>query len=108
LCGTSLELKDHFLQNAAAYSESYAEFMRQKTGRNISGGPRVIIRLSGPEEETEQPQPINPREIPEFLYQPPELSSVIREALPDMAILMIFNLIFFSGAFLSFLRYDLR
>ncbi len=108
LCGTSLELKDYFLQNAAAYSESYAEFMRQKTGRNISGGPRIIIRLSGPEEETIQPQPINPREIPEFLYQPPELSSVLRDALPDMALLMIFNLIFFSGAFLSFLRYDLR
>ena len=108
LCGTSLNLKNHFQQQAVAYTQSFAEFMRQKTGRNMSGGPRIMIRLTRPQEETEQPQPINPREIPEFLYQPPELSSSLRDALPDMAILMIFNLIFFSGAFLSFLRYDLR
>jgi ABC-type transport system involved in multi-copper enzyme maturation permease subunit len=108
LCGTSLELKDHFLQNAAAYSESYSEFMRQKTGYNITGGPRIFVRLTPPEKETKPPQPINPREIPEFIYQSHELSSVLHDALPDMAILMIFNLIFFSGAFLVFLRYDLR
>lgn len=108
LCGTSLDLKYHFQQQAVAYTESYAEFMRQKTGRNIGGGGRIVIRLGEPEEKAKQPQPINPREIPEFLYQLPGLSSVLRDALPDMALLMIFNLIFFSGAFLSFLRYDLR
>jgi ABC-type transport system involved in multi-copper enzyme maturation permease subunit len=107
LCGTSLELKNYFQEQAALYTESFAEFIRKKTGRNI-GGPRIVIRLTREEEEAQKSQPINPREIPEFLYQPPELSGILGDALPDIAILMLLNLIFFSGAFLSFLRYDLR
>lgn len=107
ICGTSLELRTHYQERAAAYSESFAEFIRGKTGRNI-GGQRIIIRLKAEEEKKKPPQPINPREIPEFTYQSPELSFILQDALPDMAILLLFNLIFFCGAFLAFLRYDLR
>lgn len=107
LSGTSIKLREHFRDRAAAYSESFAEFIREKTGRNI-GNQRIIIRLRGDEEEKKQPEPINPREIPEFLYESPELSVILQEALPDIAILILFNFLFFSGAFLAFLRYDLR
>ena len=106
LCGTSLELKDHFQKQASSYSESFAEFIRGKTGRNLGG---MIIIFKGPgEEEPQKPKPINPREIPEFAYKPPEVSVILHDALPDIAILLLYNLIFFIGAFLSFLRYDLR
>lgn len=107
ISGTSLELRAHFQERAAAYSETFAEFLREKTGRNV-GGQRIIIRLSADEEEKKPPKPINPREIPEFLYEAHELPDILQASLPDIAILMIFNLIFFCGAFLAFLRYDLR
>jgi ABC-type transport system involved in multi-copper enzyme maturation permease subunit len=110
LCGTSLDLKNHFLNQASIYSETFAEFIRRKTGHNPGDlgfiYKAAAARASG--EKTEPAKPINPREIPEFLYQPPELSNILHDALPDIAILILFNLIFFSGAFLTFLRYDLR
>lgn len=106
LSGTSIDLRNHFIERAAEYSESFAEFIRGKTGRNI-GERRIIIRIT-PEEENKTPQPINIMEIPEFTYEAPELSEILMDSLPDMAILILFNLIFFCGAFLSFLRYDLR
>lgn len=105
LSGTSLELRNHFRERAAAYSDSFAEFYRDKTGYNI-GDIKAII--SSREEEKKQLKPINTREIPEFLYESPELSLILRDALPDITILILFNFIFFSGAFLVFLRYDLR
>ena len=107
LSGTSLELRNHFQKRAEAYSESFAEFIRKKTGRNI-GGSRIVIRVTPQEQQKKPPQPINTREIPEFVYESPELASIFRDALPDIAILILFNLIFFTGAFLAFLRYDLR
>jgi ABC-type transport system involved in multi-copper enzyme maturation permease subunit len=105
LCNTSLELKNHFHQRASAYSKSFAEFIRGKTGRSI-GNIKSIISIG--DEPKKKSQPINPGEIPEFVYQSPELSVILKDALPDMAILLLFNLIFFCGSFIAFLRYDLR
>lgn len=107
ICGTSLDLRNYFQEKAAEYSQSFAEFIRSKTGKNI-GGQRIMIRITPMEEEKKPPQPINLGEIPEFTYKSPELSVVLQDAVPDLAILMLFNLIFFCGAFVAFLRYDLR
>ena len=103
---TSTELKNHFQEEAAAYSVSFAEFIQEKTGHPI-GGKRVVIDLDQ-KGKKKQLQPINPREIPEFVYQSPELSHVLYGALPDISLLLLYNLIFFSGAFLAFLRFDVR
>ncbi len=107
LSGTSLELKNSFQERSEEYSGAFADFLREKTGHNV-GRPRIMIRVKPMEEKKEPPRPINPGEIPEFVYQAPELSVLFKNALPDIALLILFNLIFFSGAFLSFLRYDLR
>ena len=107
LSGTSLELKNYFLKRAEEYSESFAGFLREKTGHNV-GGSRIVIRVESGEEKKKPPQPINPGEIPEFVYKSPELAGILKDAFPDITLLMLFNLIFFSGAFLAFLRYDLR
>ncbi len=107
LCGTSIDLKNQFHENAVSYSRSFAEFIKGKTGRNIGMG---VVTSFGMEEDMNRkpPQPINPKEIPEFVFHPPELSSILYDALPDIAIFLLFNLIFFCGSFLAFLRYDLR
>jgi ABC-type transport system involved in multi-copper enzyme maturation permease subunit len=107
LCGTSMDLKNLFQENAASYSKSFAEFINMKTGRTIGAAAITIFDFNG-EVNRKPPQPINPREIPEFVFQNPELSGILNDALPDVAIILLFNLIFFCGAFLAFLRYDLR
>lgn len=107
LCGTSIDLKNHFYENAVSYSKSLAGFIKRKTGRVIGMSSLNFFDQEG-KENRKPPQPIDPKEIPEFLFQPQELSAVLYDALPDIAILLVFNLIFFCGSFLAFLRYDLR
>jgi ABC-type transport system involved in multi-copper enzyme maturation permease subunit len=45
---------------------------------------------------------------PAFAYMPAEGGDVIRDVLPDLAILAVVNLLLFAGAFVAFLRYDAR
>ncbi len=104
LSGTSMELRQQFRERATAYSKSFAEFYREKTGFNIGQ-----IRINRSMDEEKKPaKPIDTGEIPEFVYHSPELSNIFRDSLPDITILILFNFIFFAGSFLAFLRYDLR
>jgi ABC-type transport system involved in multi-copper enzyme maturation permease subunit len=43
-----------------------------------------------------------------FQFQPPPVSTRLERILIPFGVLMIFNLLFFAGAFVSFLRYDVR
>jgi ABC-type transport system involved in multi-copper enzyme maturation permease subunit len=101
LAGSSLNLKGHYQEEARRYQEIYARFMREKTG----GGVFSFRRLG---DEEEPPKPIDPREVPEFLYQQPPLGEVVQASILDFGILIFFNLLFFAGAFVAFLRYDVR
>jgi len=104
LAGTSLDLKHRYDDASIAYQEIYARFIREKTG-SAGGGFRIMMR--GGEEE-EEPPPIDPYELPVFEYQEPSSSTLINEALLDIGLLLLFNVFFFVGAFVAFLRYDVR
>lgn len=106
LAETSLDLKQHFRKEALGYQSTYAEFMKEKTGMVLGPGEILIaIRRSDDEEEE---QTINPNELPPFEYHPMPLSEVLNAATIDMGLLILFNLLFFAGAFVRFLRYDVR
>ena len=102
LAGTSLELKQRYQNSANAYQESYAKFISEKTG-GLSGG--WWMRGGGADEDAD---PIDPYELPVYDYDEPETSEMISGALPDLGVLVLFNLIFFAGAFVAFLKYDVR
>lgn len=103
LAGTSLELKRRFINSANTYQETYAQFIAEKTG-GVSGG--WWSRDGG--NNAEDRPPIDPYELPVYEYQEPPAGELIAGALPDMGVLMLFNLVFFTGAFLAFLKYDVR
>jgi ABC-2 type transport system permease protein len=105
LAGTSLDLKNRFYDAAADYRESFNAFMKEKTGMNV-GGRIVMWKMQGEEEEV--PEPIDPQEIPAFEYRCASLTESIGQALPDLGSLALFCIVFFAGAFVAFLRYDLR
>jgi len=48
------------------------------------------------------------RDRPHFQYQPQAIGERIGLVLPQVGLLVLFNLLFFAGAFVSFLRYDVR
>jgi ABC-type transport system involved in multi-copper enzyme maturation permease subunit len=45
---------------------------------------------------------------PVFTYVPAAPGTIVRDILPDVVLLVLFNFIFFAGAFVAFLRYDAR
>ena len=98
-------LKQQYLDAANAYQERYAAFIGEKTGGMLRSGGFVVRRIGGADN---QPPPIDPREIPAFDYQPPPLPEAAATSLADIGLLACFNLLCFAGAFVGFLRYDVR
>jgi ABC-type transport system involved in multi-copper enzyme maturation permease subunit len=105
LAGTSLELKEHYLQEATAYQAKYAQFMKEKTGINTGGGMMVVqVRDEGDEE----PEPIDLGELPVFEFRPVGFARSLGAAIVDLGLLALGNLVFFAAAFVAFGRYDVR
>ncbi|MBX2990715.1 MAG: ABC transporter permease subunit [Bacteroidetes bacterium] len=104
VAGTGLHLKDEYKLQAERYQQAFAEFIKGKTGTSPSGA--FIFRITT--DTQEEKKPINPAELPVFAFQPPSLSASMRSIAVDLGILILFCLIFFAGAFISFLRYDVR
>lgn len=100
LAGTSLDLKNRFDSAARAYREAYARFITEKTGS--SGGGFWFSR------EQSNASEIDPYELPAFDYVPAPTSEYVTSALFDITVLLLFNIVFFVGAFVAFLRYDVR
>jgi ABC-type transport system involved in multi-copper enzyme maturation permease subunit len=105
LAGTSIGLQQHFIDEATAYQRVYAQFMKEKTGMNL-GGHVMMFRMRAGEEE--EPEPIDPSELPGFDYREVQLGKTAGAMMIDFGILALFNVVFFAGAFVAFLRYDLR
>ena len=105
LAGTGIHLKEHFVDEANAYQQSYASFIKEKTGMNLGGG-FIMMRVTNGEEQ--EKKPIDPHELPEFVYHEPAWQQGIADAMFDLGILVIFNLLFFAGAVAAFQHYDLR
>jgi len=105
LAGTSLNLKDHFIDEALAYQRAFGDFLIDKTGSN-PGGRMMMMKIKIGEEE--EPEPIDHNELPVFRYKPISLAQSVDSAFPELGLLAIYNLIFIAGSFRAFGRYDLR
>ena len=105
LAGTSLDLKNRFREQAIAYRQTYNAFMKEKTGMNV-GGRVIMFKMD--DEEGEAPTQIDPQELPVFQYRMASTAHLIGASITDMSILLLFNILFFVGAFVAFLRYDVR
>lgn len=105
LANTSIKLKQHFINEATNYQKSYASFIKEKTGMNM-GGHVMMFRMRS--DDQEEPEAIDPHELPEFKYNDMEMNQAAGALILDFGILAFFNLVFFIGAFVAFLKYDVR
>jgi hypothetical protein len=105
VAATGVHLKDEYKAQAGRYQNQYAEFMREKTGRNPSGSFMFRMTTDG---EQEEPKKINTAELPVFSFLQPPVSEAMGPIIMDFGILALFNLVFFAGAFTAFLRFDPR
>ena len=79
--------------------------MTSKTGMN-PGGAMIVWRMV--DDDSQPPKPINPHEIPAFVYAPLTLAEIGGKALVEAGVLAAFVLLFMAGAVAAFLRYDVR
>jgi ABC-type transport system involved in multi-copper enzyme maturation permease subunit len=69
-------------------------------------GKSQIVRTKGGVAVSNEADPNAP--APAFTYVPATEESLVRNVLPDVILLLLFNFVFFAGAFVAFLRYDPR
>jgi hypothetical protein len=55
----------------------------------------------------QQPKP-DLSDMPQFSYEPERRGDSFRRTLPDILLMVFLILLFFIGAYVSFLRYDVR
>lgn len=105
LTGTDLRLKNQYREQANLYQQTYAAFMKQKTGFN-PGGRMIMMRNI--DDTQEKPKPIDADEMPKFDYRGIAFGDSLASALPNIGLLLVYSLLAFAGAFVAFNRYDLR
>jgi ABC-type transport system involved in multi-copper enzyme maturation permease subunit len=104
LAGTSVSMKDRYLEAARGYQQTFGKFILGKTGMNPGGGMVFRMRTG----ESEQSKPIDTHELPAFVYEPALLADVLPPALTDLGLLVLCIMVFFAAAHAAFRRYDLR
>jgi len=60
------------------------------------------------ESRRESGDQIDPTKLPEFSLARPTIDLVLRDSLLDIGLLFVYNTLFFLGAFVRFLRYDVK
>jgi hypothetical protein len=104
LAGSSPELKSRYQDDVANYQKVYGEFMLEKTGIN-PGGSMMVVKMK---DDDTKPKPIDPNELPKFNSTPAASASAISTAMPNIVLLVLYNLLALAGAFVAIQRYDLR
>ncbi len=91
LASTSLALRAAYLKSARDYRPIFDAFV-----------PEFY------DERVDIPDGIDPQELPVFQFRPPSLSAAVSASMFDFGLLILFNIGFFTGAVVAFLKYDVR
>ena len=95
LARTGIDDFDRFLASVRAYKPIYTKWVNSKLGQSINfqTGETTQIKID---------------DMPQHVYEPQWLSRSFARTIPDFALLAVMIIVFFVGAYVSFLRYDVR
>ncbi|MBE0713346.1 MAG: ABC transporter permease subunit [Candidatus Aminicenantes bacterium] len=95
LARTGVDDFDRFLASVRAYKPIYTKWINSKLGQSINfqTGETVQLKID---------------DMPQHVYEPQWLSRSLVRTIPDFALLAVMIIVFFVGAYVSFLRYDVR
>jgi hypothetical protein len=95
LARTGVDDFDRFLASVRAYKPIYTKWVNSKLSEGVNF-------------QTGEQTKINIDDMPQHVYEPPWLSRSLVQTIPDFALLTVLIIVFFVGAYVSFLRYDVR
>jgi ABC-type transport system involved in multi-copper enzyme maturation permease subunit len=95
LARTGVDESDRFLASVRTYKPIFTKWINSKFGTtvNFQTGEQAKIKLD---------------DMPQHIYEPEWLSRSFVRTIPDFALLTVMIIVFFVGAYVSFLRYDVR
>jgi len=95
LARTGVDEYDRFLASVRAYKPIYTKWVNSKLGQslNFQTGEQSKIKID---------------DMPQHSIAPESLGKSLARTLPDYVLMVVMILIFFVGAYVSFLRYDVR
>ena len=99
LVGTGIKHYERFFKKAVEYRRSLLQFTYEEYPFN----PNLF--LEDAERQQLRETQISVDKIPKFEDTPTGFSTTFAEACLDILLLFLFNLVFFTGAFLAFMRY---
>lgn len=105
LAGSSLSLKNDFIQQGREYQTQLNNYIKSKNNNSGMMGGMIMIRSMDDQKENKV---IDTSEMPVFIFRQSEISNVISNSLIDISLLSIFNLVCFGLLIFVFLKYDVR
>ena len=92
LAGTGIEEHQRFLDSVREYRPVWTRWAAAGVLQNMG------LTLPKPDLS----------DMPRHSYEPESIGDSIKRTIPDFAVLMLLALVFFAGAYVAFLRYDVR
>jgi ABC-type transport system involved in multi-copper enzyme maturation permease subunit len=95
LARTGVDEYDRFLASVRAFKPIYTKWLNSKLGQSINfqTGEQTKIKIE---------------DMPQHSLAPESLGKSLVRTLPDYALMLVMIIVFFVGAYVSFLRYDVR
>jgi ABC-type transport system involved in multi-copper enzyme maturation permease subunit len=95
LARTGVDEYDRFLASVRAYKPIYTKWVNSKLGQSINfqTGEQTKIKID---------------DMPQHMLEPESLGKSLARTLPDYVLMVLMIIVFFVGAYVSFLRYDVR
>ncbi len=95
LAKTGIQEHERFLNSIKTYKPVWTQWVTEKSMRNLNF------------DSVQQPRPVLD-DMPQFTFAPMGLGTSFHLALPDLLVMALMAIVLFVGAFVSFLRYDIR
>ena len=111
LAGTNISLKQRYEESMRAYRRAFTNFAqvkqreaeKEQQEQQSQGGDAVTIRFSGAGDK-----PLDLTEMPQYEAPSPSFEEAISPSIIDIGLLALYSIVGFAGAFVAFLRYDVR
>ena len=117
LAGTGIESRDQFLSLAMEFKENYSSYIKLKIQEELRQRNRNVVnkiksntsvRISFSSSFSDDNKPVDIDGMPVFQYQEEPLSDVLEKIAIDILLLSLLTIAFFTGAYVSFIKYDPR
>jgi ABC-type transport system involved in multi-copper enzyme maturation permease subunit len=96
-----------FYNQARRYHDEYNQFLKDKDQAD-KDSYHLVVNEGWTFNTFMSNKPVEYNEIPVFQYESPGIRDTIHDTLPDVMILVLWNIFLFAGSFFAFVKYDVR